>query len=144
MLFCGPQNHQNASRNAKTTPRSLPKGPKRPQVHPQKAPRGTQKRPKNEAKPQDEKRTEPRRSQDRLGPPKGSISIVRPPLWGAILAPKTASKSTLKRSKIETKNQVEKKAIQDHLGPILERSWAVLGRPLGRKNTPNLIKRDVS
>ena len=49
-------------------------------------------------------------------------------------------KSTLKRSKIEAKNQDEKKAIQDDLGPILGRSWAVLGRHLGRKNAPNPYK----
>ena len=58
------------------------------------------------------------------------------PFWEA----KTAPKSIPKRSKIEAKNQEEKKSIQDDLGPILGRSWAVLGRHLGRRNAPNPYK----
>ena len=47
---------------------------------------------------------------------------------------KMAPKPTPKRSNIEAKIQDEKKAIQDDLGPVLERSWVVLGRHLGRRN----------
>ena len=39
-----------------------------------------------------------------------------------------------KRSKIEAKNQETKKPIQDDLGPVLGRSWAVLGAHLGPWN----------
>jgi hypothetical protein len=63
------------------TPGAPQNGPKRPQEepkrgqgHPKTAPRGAQEGQKSEPKPQDEKRTEPRRPQDRLGPPKGQIS----------------------------------------------------------------------
>ena len=50
---------------------------------------------------------------------------------GAIWEAKTVPKSTPKRSKIEAKIQDEKKAIQDDLGPVLERSWVDLGPILG-------------
>ena len=136
MLFCGTKKHQNASRNAKTTPRFLPKGPKRPQVHFQKAPKATKNRSQTARRKKGRTKTIPRP----FCTPQGVGQHSSPPPWGAILASKTASKSTLKRSKIEAKNQVEKKAIQDDLGPILERSWVVLGRPLGRKNIPNPYK----
>jgi len=59
---------------------------------------------------------------------------------GAIWEAKTAPKSIPKRSKIEVKNQESKKPIQDDLGPVLGRSWAVLGRHLGPKNAPNHYK----
>jgi hypothetical protein len=48
--------------------------PKRGQGHPKTATKGDQEGQKREPKPQDGKRTEPRRPQDRLGPPKGQIS----------------------------------------------------------------------
>ena len=48
------------------------------------------------------------------------------------MAPKTTPKLIRKRSKIEAKNQEEKRSIQDDLGPVLERSWAVWGAILGR------------
>ena len=48
------------------------------------------------------------------------------------MAPKTTPKLIRKRSKIEAKNQEEKISIQDDLGPVLERSWAVWGAILGR------------
>ena len=67
----------------------------------------------------------------------GGVPPVYSHPMGTILAPKTAPKSTLKRSKNETKNQDEKKAIQDDLGPVLERSWAVLGAILGRLGPQN-------
>ena len=38
------------------------------------------------------------------------------------------------------KNQESKKTIQGDLGPVLGRSWAVLGRHLGPKNVPNRYK----
>ena len=49
------------------------------------------------------------------------------PIWEA----KTAPKRIRKRYKIEAKNQEVKKPIQDDLGPVLGRSWAVLGALLG-------------
>ena len=75
-----------------------------------------------------------------LDRPWGRVPPVYPHPMGTIWAPKTAPKSTLKRSKNETKNQDEKKAIQDDLRPILGGSWAVLGCHLGRRNAPNPYK----
>ena len=97
---------------------------------PKRAPEGK----KSEPEPQDDKRSEPRRFQDRLGPPQGAGAPVRALPWGAIWEAKTTPKPTPKRSKIEAKIQDEKKTIQDDLGPVLERSRVVLGRHLGRKN----------
>ena len=53
---------QNEPKRAQDTP-------KQGQGRPKTAPRGAQEGHKSEPKPQDEKRTEPRRSQDRLGSP---------------------------------------------------------------------------
>ena len=101
----------------------------------------TSNRPQNDKKSdpegQDDKRTEPRRFQDRLGSaPRGPTLVWCHP-WGAIWEAKTAPKSIPKRSKIEVKNQESKKPIQDDLGPVLGRSWAVLGAILGRLGPPN-------
>ena len=58
---------------------------------------------------------------------------------GAIGEAKTAPEPILKRSEIEAKNQEVKKPIQDDLGPVLGRSWAVLGG-----TAPNTTPADVS
>ena len=41
-------------------------------------------------------------------------------------------KSDPRRTKIEDKNEVEKKALEDRLGAVLGRSWVVLGAVLGQ------------
>ena len=55
-----------------------------------------------------------------FAPPRGSI-------WEA----KSVPKSIPKRLKTEAKFQDDEKAIQDDLGPVLERSWVDLGPILG-------------
>ena len=115
-------------------PKRAQDSPKQGQWRPKTAPRGAQEGQKSEPKPQDEKRTEPRRSQDRLGPPTGRFAQFSGIPRGSIWEPKSAPKRNQKQSKIEAKNQDDKKTIQDDLGPVLERSWVVLGRHLGREN----------
>ena len=112
-------------------PRRAQDDPKRGQRRPNTTLRGTQEGQKSDPESQDEKRTEPRRSQDRLGPPTGRLAPAQPPPRGSIWEAKTALKSIPKRSKVESKIQDEKKALQDDLGPILERSWVDLGLILG-------------
>ena len=65
-------------------------------------------------------------------------SSAAPP--GLIWEAKTAPKSIPKRPKIEAKIQDEKKATQDDLGPILERSWVDLGPILGSILSKNIEK----
>ena len=60
--------------------------------------------------------------------PQGPIRPTLPHPWGTLWELKTAPKPIPKRSKIEAKNQDEKKPIQDDLGPVLGRSWVILGR----------------
>ena len=68
------ENRQNALQDHSWAPKNDPKGGQEDQ--------------KIEPKPQDEKRTEPRRSQDRFGLTQGAGAPVRAHPWGAILAPK--------------------------------------------------------
>ena len=67
----------------------------------------------------------------KLGLPGGRSAEFRPPSPGVHLRPPKVPKPIQKRTKIETKIQDEKKATQDDLGPILERSWVDLGPILG-------------
>ena len=127
-------------KSTKTTPGAAKNDPKRSPRRPKTTPRGAQDDQKSDPERQDEKRTEPRRSWDRLGPPPRARPPARAHPRGSIWEAKTAPKSIPKRSKIEAKNQEEKKPIQDDLGPVLGRSWAVLGRHLGPKNVPNHYK----
>ena len=75
-----------------------------------------------------------------LGPPQGAIRPLSRHPQGGIWAPQNDQKRNPKRSKIVSKNQEEKIAIQDDLGPVLERSWVVLGHHLGPRNAPNPYK----
>ena len=98
---------------------------KQAQGRPKTAPRGAQEGEKSEPKPQDEKRTEPSRSQDHLGVAKGAIRRLFPHPQGGIWAPQNDQKRNQKRSTKETKIKKQKEAIQDEQGPILERSWSL-------------------
>ena len=64
--------------------------------------------------------------------------------FGGQIGTKTEPKSIPKRSKIEVKNQESKKTIQDDLGPVLGRSWAVLGAILGPWKRSGTTPADVS
>ena len=115
-----PKKHQNDPRSA--------------QKRPQNDSKTTKNDPKRDPERQDDKRTEPRGLQDRLGSLPGPIPQVQACPRGSIWEAKTAPKSIPKRLKIEAKNQEVKKPIQDDLGPVLGRSWAVLGALLGPWN----------
>ena len=95
------------------------KAPKRPPERPTTSPKRPPNDKKSDPERQDDKRTEPRRFQDRLGSLPGPIPQVQACPWGTIWEAKTAPKSIRKRSKIEPKNQESKKPIQDDLGSVL-------------------------
>ena len=101
--------------------------PKRPQNQPKTTPRRPKKRSRTTRRKKDRTKTILRPSWT----PPGPICIAqrRPP--GFIWEAKTAPKPIPKRSKIDAKNQEVKKPIQDDLGPVLGRSWVVLGALLG-------------
>ena len=107
------------------------KAPKRPPERPKTTPKRPQDDQKSDPERQDDKRTEPRRFQDRLGRPQGAGAPLSAHPQGSIWEAKSAPKRNQKRSKNEAKNQESKKPIQDDLGPVLGRSWVVLGALLG-------------
>ena len=126
-----PRRAQDDPKRAQESPRWPKTRPKATQDDPKRRPRGPKKRTQTARRKKDRTKTIPSSSST----PQGPISLTRPHPPGAIWEAKPASKSIPKQSKIEAKNQETKKAIQDDLGPVLGRSWVVLGRHLGRKNT---------
>ena len=117
----------------------------------EKAPKRPTERPKTTPKRPKKRSQTTRRNKDRtktiLGPSwtaPGPICVVKPPPPGAIWEAKTVPKSIPKRSKIEEKNQEVKKPIQDDLGSVLRRSWAVLGAILGPWKRSGTTPADVS
>ena len=125
-----PKRAQEGPRRSKTGPRWPKMTPKASQNDPKRHPRGPKKRSQTARRKKDRTKTIPRPSWTHHGPI--STAQRRPP--GSIWEAKTAPKPIPKRSKIEAKNEETKKAIQDDLGPVLGRSWVVLGRHLERKN----------
>ena len=97
-------------------------GLRRPRTS-KRRPRSTQEAHKSDPESQDEKRTEPRRYQDRLGPPTHRLPQAQPPPRGSIWESKTAPKSIPKRQKIEAKIQHEKRRPKT----ILDPSWGDFG-----------------
>ena len=125
-------------KEAENDPRSSPKwcqeGPERPKTGPEAAQndpkrslRRSKKRTQTTRRKKNRTKSIPRPSWTAPGP----ISTAQPPPPGAIWEAKTAPKSIPKRSKIEAKNQESKKPIQDDLGSVLRRFWAILGDILG-------------
>ena len=53
--------------------------------------------------------------------------------WAPILAPKSVQDGTQNESKSKTIFKSDKSALQERLGAVLGRSWAVLGAVLGSK-----------
>ena len=104
---------------------------KKHQNDPRSAPKRPQDDQKSDPERQDDKRTEPRRFQDRLGRPQGAGAPLSAHPQGSIWEAKSAPKRNRKRFKIEVKNQEAKNPIEDDLGPVLGRSWVVLGALLG-------------
>ena len=108
----------------KNEPRRAQDDPKRGQRRPKTTLRGTQEAQKSDPESQDEKRTEPRRSQDRLGPPR--CRFAHYPC--APRVPFGRPKRHQNRSQND-KNRSEKSRVKK-TDP--RRSWARLGAILGR------------
>ena len=107
--------------------------PKRPKIVPRRAEEGAKtipNRKSNQEAHQDYPKTV-------LGLPHGAIRPFLPHLLGYIWTSQNDPKRNRKRYKIEAKNQEPQKPIQDDLGPVLGRSWAVLGAILGRPGPQN-------
>ena len=139
-FFAAPKSTKMHPETSKRPPEAFQKA----QNDPKCTPKRPQKRPKIEAKPQDEKRSETRRFQDRLGSaPRGPTPVWWHP-WGTIWEAKSAPKSIRKQSKSKRKFKRQKKPIQDDLGPVLGRSWAVLGAILGPCRRSDTTPADVS
>ena len=101
--------------------------PKLPKNDSKRHPRGSKKRSQTARRKKDRTNTIPRPSWTAQVPICPRSMRSREAIWD----PKTAPKSIPKRSKIEAKIQDDEKAIQDDLGPVLERSWVDLGPILG-------------
>ena len=101
------------------------KAPKRSQEHPKTTPKRAEEGKRSDLEPQDDKRTEPRRFQDRLGPPRALQTPVWCHPWGSIWEAKSAPKRNQKRSQNEAK-------IEESTNPDPRRSWTRLGSILGR------------
>ena len=131
---------KTAPTNRKLAPRWPKMAPGAPQNGPKRGRRWSKKRPQTARRKKNRTKTIPRPSWTAPGP----ISIAQPPPPGSIWEAKSAPKSTPKRSKIEAKNQESKKTIQDDLGPVLGRSWAVSGAILGPWKRSGTTPADVS
>ena len=107
-------------KSTKTTPGAAKNDPKRSPRRPKTTPRGAQDDQKSDPERQDEKRTEPRADINSIGVP------LKTHLGG-----QKAPKSIPKQHKIVTKNQEVTKPIQNDLGSVLRRFWAILGDILG-------------
>ena len=129
---------QDDPKRAQESPRQLKTGPRAPQDGPKRSPRGSKKR------TQTTRQKKANEVDPRLGLAKGRIRPLSPHPLGGIWAPQNDPKRNQKRSKIEAKNQESKKPIQDDLGSVLRRSWAVLGAILGPWKRSGTTPADVS
>ena len=109
------------------TPKGSKTTPRAPQNEPKTRPRGPKKRTQTARRKKNRTKSIPRPSWTAQGP----ICLAQRRPRGSIWEAKTAPKPTPKRSKIEAKIEEAKKAIQDDLGPVLERSRVDLGPSLG-------------
>ena len=110
-------------KSTKTTPTA-------PQNDPKTRPKRPQDGQKSDPERQDDKRIEPRRSWDRLGPPQGrsaQFSIVRAHPWGAILGAKTDPKTIQNRSENSRGQKIDPRRSWTRLGAILGRLGCHLG-----------------
>ena len=107
----------------KNEPRRAQDDPKRGQRRSKTTLRGTQEAQKSDPESQDEKRTEPRRSQDRLGPPTSRLAqLSRPPG-----APFGRPKRHPNRSQNDQKSKRKFKMKKRRSKTILDPSWSDLG-----------------
>ena len=132
----------------KNEPRRAQDDPKRGQRRPKTTLRGTQEAQKSDPESQDEKRTEPRRSQDRLGPPTVRFAYLSRPPPGLHLGGQNGTKIDPKTIKNRSENSRRKKGDPrrswTHLGAILGRSWPHLGVILDQKPLENVMFREKS
>ena len=125
-------------------PRRAQDDPKRGLRRPKTTLRGTQEAQKSDPESQDEKRTEPRRSQDRLGPPTVRFAeLSRPPG-----APFGRPKRYQNRSQNDPKSKRKFKTKKRRPKTILDPSWSDLGSILapswGQFGPKTIGKRNVS
>ena len=121
--------------------------PKRDQIRPKRTLRGTQEAQKSDPQSQDEKRTDPRRSQDRLGPPTCRFAQFSRPPGAPFGSPKRSQidPTTIKnRSEKSRRKKGDPRRSWTHLGAILGRSWPHLGVILGPKPLENVMFREKS
>ena len=137
MLHGVPQNETRRAQDA----------PKRGQRRPKTTLRGTQEGQKNDPESQDEKRTEPRRSQDRLGPPTSRFALFS----GTPEAPFGRPKRHQHRSKNDQKSKRKFKTQKRRPKTILDPFWSDLGSILapswgqvGQKTMENTMFREQS
>ena len=125
-------------------PRRAQDDPKRDQLRPKTTLRGTQEGRKSDPESQDEKRTEPRRSQDRLGPPTSRFAY----LSGVPGAPFGRPKRHQNRSPSDKKSKRKFKTKKRRPKTILDPSWSDLGSILasswGHFGPKTIGKRNVS
>ena len=103
---------------------SAEKAPKRPPERPKTTPKRPQNGQKSDPERQDDKRTEPRRFQDRLGPVQGAGASLSAHPRGSF-GSQIGTKAEPKRSQNEAK-------IQESTKTDPRRSWTQLGAILGR------------
>ena len=96
---------------------------------PKRSPRGQKKRSRTTRRNKHRAKSIPRPSW--IGPKVPNPSLVSP--LGDYLGGQIGTKREPKTIQNRSENSRAKKPIQDDLGPVLGRSWAVLGRHLGRK-----------
>ena len=125
-------------------PRRAQDDPKRGQRRPKTTLRGTQEGQKSDPESQDEKKTEPRRSQDRLGPPTSRCAQFS----GLPGAPFGRPKRHPNRSQNDQTSKRKIKSQKKRSKTILDPSWGDLGPSwaaiLGQKTPQTSIKRVVS
>ena len=128
-------------------PRRAQDDPKRDQRRPKATLRGTQEGQKSDPESQDEKRTEPRRSQDRLGPLTGRFAQFSRPPGAPFGRPKRCNidpKTIKNRSDKSRRKKGDPRRSWTHLGAILGRSWPHLGVNLGQKPLESVMFREKS
>ena len=125
-------------------PRRAQDDPKRGLRRPKTTLRGTQEAQKSDPESQDEKRTEPRRSQDRLGPPTSRLAQ----LSGAPGRPLGSRKRHQNRSQNDQKSKRRFKTMKKRSKTILDPSRSDLGSILalswGQIRPKTTGKRNVS
>ena len=131
----------------KNEPRRAQDGSKRGQRRPKTTLRGTQEAQKSDPESQDEKRTEPRRSQDRLGPPTSRFAY----LSGVPGIPFGRPKRHQNRSQNNQQSKRKFKTNKRRPKTILDPSWSDLESILapswgqfGQKPLENVLFRENS